>query len=741
MKITSLTDLPHTAAYLRRINAEPRSLQKAVVRQEHGSGYWRDICIVKFDKKGVVQTQPEYAPREDEQEKIALEFAPIVWPETVFIDLHDPDMPKMVTEAAEDKVFHFKDEDGNVVMIQVRLDKRDGKKAYVPITKWSDGEFRFLEPEGKLPLFGRENLKDHTTVLIVEGAKVAKYVQWLSDGKTPEARKARDEHPWGSELSNLCVIGWCSGALSADRSDWGAIRKAGITRAYVALDQDQVGREALPKISKQLRCVTHAIQFSDDWPASSDLYDSFPDKFFKKIDGKKYYIGPSFNDLLIPATWLTDVIPNPEDERKKKVVLRPHARGLFQYIEESELFCYVEMPDIIRKADSLDAMMRAFCDCKKVSELFLEAFSGRISAFDYSPAHNERRIIVNGKTVINLYTPSNVKPRSGDPAPWLEFMEQLIPDERERHLVMRYVATLYARPEIRMIYALLLVSSETGTGKSTLGRIIQQLVGPHNCSMPSESVMAGEFNGWAARRRVVIANEIYSGMSWKMFTKLKDMITEPTISLRMMFKDPVDISMWSHFILFSNSMLALKVDSQDRRIFAPRVTETRWGDDKWKRFHEWLDAGGIQIIADWCMNFGDYASPGERAPMTDRKREMIEASRSKASVRAEELTGLLIKEEKPTAIPDKEILIWLEHVTNERVYESLLDIRKVMKKYGAIEAKDFGVDRISFNSQMCNILLNKSAATELEKIVDVAQRKDYVRSIVRKPNELMRYED
>lgn len=740
MKIKSLNDLPNTSKYLTRINAEPRSLQKAVVREEGSFGYWRDICIVRFDKKGEVSTVTGYEPTAEEAEKIKVEFSSIEWPDSIFIDLSDPNMPKMVSEAEDKNVFHFRDENKNIVMIQVRLDKRDGKKAYVPITKWSDGEFRFLEPEGALPLYGMENIKEHSTILLCEGAKCARYVQWLSDGKTPEARKARDEHPWGDELASICVLGWCAGALSPERCDWKSLRKHGITRAYVSLDNDQPGREALKSIARNLRCVTHSIEFTDDWKASADLYDPFPEKFFKEIDGKKFYIGPSFHDCVHPATHMTDMIPNPEDERKSIPILRNHARGLWHYIEDTETFCYIEKPDIIRKAEALDAMLRPFSDVKKVSELILGGFNGRITSFDYCPSTTKRKILSNGKPTINLFSPSNVKPHHGNVAPWLEFMEQLIPDEKERRLVYRFVATLYAKPEIRMIYALLLVSNETGTGKSTLGRILQQLVGPHNCSMPSETVIGGEFNSWVGRKRLVIVNEIYSGASWKMFTRLKDLITEPTVSLRMLYKDPIDVSNWAHFVMFSNSFLALKIDEKDRRIFAPRVTEERWENEKWESFHNWLDGGGIQIIADWCMNFGDYVRPGERAPMTERKKDMIEASRSKASVRCEELAILMNNAAYPVSVPDKEINVWLEAVTKERVYESLLEIRKGMKKSGAFEAKDYGIDRISFNSQMSNLMLNKSAIDELSKMTDNNQRKEAVRMWVKRPSELCEYE-
>lgn len=742
MKIQSLNELPHTAKYLLRINAEPRTLTKAVVREEQGNGYWRDLAFIKFDKKGGVSASLGYEPSSEEQEKIALEFSGLEWPENVFINLSDPKMPKIVTEAAPENVFHFRDVNNNVIMIQVRQDKRNGKKTYIPITKWSDDEFRFLEPEGDLPLFGLENIKDHSTVIIVEGAKTARYVQWLSDGKTPEARKARDEHPWGAELSSVCVLGWCSGALSPGRVDWTPIQKYGITRAYVALDHDQVGREALKTISKSLRCVTHSIEFTDDWKSGADLYDPFPDHFFKEINGRKYYIGPAFNECVHPSTWMTDIVPNPDDPRKTMAVLRHNARGLWHYIEESEQFCYVERPDIIRKPDSLDAMLRPFCDVKKISDLLYSSFNGRITNFEYSPDTLNRRITVNGKPSINLYIPSHIKPKPGNVEPWLEFLDQLFPIEKERHLVKRWIATLYARPEVRMIYALLLVSQEQGTGKSSLGNILANLVGFHNTSFPSESAIGETYNSWLAKRRLIVCNEIYSGHSFKMFNKLKDLISEPTVTLREMYKNSTDMQNWAHFIMCSNSFNALKLDERDRRIFAPTVTETRWPNEKWDEFYDYLESGGYQIIADWCMNFGDYVRKGERAPMTSRKQEMIESSKSDSAIRCEELAGLMNAANYPVAVPDLELIPWLKALT-VNVYERPLEIRKIMKKAGAFESKEYvgGDGRISYNSRMQIPMLNKAALDILAKTPDNSERKELIRSWIKKPSELMQFEN
>ena len=78
--------------------------------------------------------------------------------------------------------------------------------------------------------------------------------------------------------------------------------------------------------------------------------------------------------------------------------------------------------------------------------------------------------------------------------PWLEFVAYLVPNERERGEVLRWVATLLSKPEVRMGYSLLMVSERQGVGKSLLGTILADCVGRSNASSPGISDIMSDFN-------------------------------------------------------------------------------------------------------------------------------------------------------------------------------------------------------------------------------------------------------
>lgn len=752
MNPNSLNDFPSVVTYLERVGGEARSMKLAVVKEIVGE-YWIDKARIYFNKEGFVSADLGYEATADEQAMIKAEFSKAQWPELVF-PTHLENLPAAIRDANPEDVFEFRDEHGKIVMLQVRKEVK-GQKSYMPYTYYNDGKWRCAEPdqassvktpytEGKIPLWGIPSLKGNTTVFISEGGKAARAVERLINPKTAEEKAHAASHPWSAAFKHAASVGFIGGALSSHRTDWSVIKRMGITRAIIIPDNDDSGRSAVAKIAEELDCITTAIQFSDAFGSGHDMADPFPETYFKEIKGRRYWVGPQFRDCLIPATFMTRILPtvNSKGKDDTMVVLRNHAKNLWAYIQGTETWIHAEMPDFQMKTEALDSVLEPFSHSPKTSKLLSREFTGLISNVTYRPDKTDRRILTNGKMAINLYQPGNIEAQPGDITPFKEFMDYLIPDEVERKEVEKWVATLIAQPANRILYGLLLISSAQGIGKTFLGeKILAPILGHHNVSFPNEETVMGIYNNWVGKKRLAICGELYAGSSFKMYNRLKQLVTDQQITLREMYCPPINMENWCHIYACSNSLGALRIENSDRRWLIPTINEKAWPQEKFDEFLDWVESGGLSIVINWAKNYPEYIRHGSKAPSTSRKSEMIEASRSKANLRCEELALLMNENEAAMSIPDAEIQNWLEAVTKERVYESLLDIRKILRKHGAIEAKEYSVERLSYNSRMQNFMLNKSAATELEKIVDVAQRKDYVRSIVRKPNELMRYED
>ena len=281
--------------------------------------------------------------------------------------------------------------------------------------------------------------------------------------------------------------------------------------------------------------------------------------------------------------------------------------------------------------EKFDGYASALCHGKApVSTMLKATWRSQLNKMTYRPDRDERIIETGGEKAINLFSPTRIGSRPGDARPWIEFMEYLFRDPDERREMYRWCATLIGRPDLRMGYAVLLVTETQGIGKNTLGeKILAPLVGLHNCSFPNErELVESQFNSWLVNKRFAFIAEIYTGRSWKAANLLKSHITDRNTRVNEKYVCEYEIENWIHVMANSNSLRALKLDNTDRRWLVPTLTETPWSHRQWVAFNDWIEGTGLNIIKHWAENYGDYVRPGQHAPMTERKREMQKESES-----------------------------------------------------------------------------------------------------------------
>jgi hypothetical protein len=740
-RVSSIAELNSVRDYLGRIGGRVRSMRTAVVEERSGR-YWRDLAVVRFERNGEVKTDVRFEPTESEQQALIAEFATATFPanKVVFEPSHWPDeVQALIDEGDLDSWFQLRNTNGELVMVQVRRKvRRDGEeRAYIPWSLWDDDVWRQMEPEGDLPLWGMEHIKDQTTVFIHEGAKAARAMHRMVSRSTPAERDRYASHPWAEELSNAAHIGWIGGALSPQRTDWSALKKAGVKRAFIVSDNDNPGRSAVPGISFKLDMITFHVQFDQTFPGSFDLADEFPDSMFEGFEGGRTYIGPPFRTCVHPATWATDLVPNKSG--KPTPTLREHFKDLFAYVEASDLFVCKEMPHIVRPEKIMNNLLAPFSHAAETTKLIVKAYNGRTVSLSYRPDQEQRMVIADDSS-INLHVPGYVKSKPGNPKPFIEFMEYLIPDAKECMELLRWCATIIAQPGTRMEYGVLLVSERQGIGKTTLGSsILAPLVGRHNTGYPQESMIVNsDFNDWLANKRLVIVNEIYSGHSWKAYNTLKSYITDKQVTVNVKYQRPYTVDNWAHIFACSNSMNALRMEEDDRRWFHPKVAETPWAREQFVALNKWLGAGGLGVIKNWAEGFelagGRYVMPGERAPMTDAKKSLIRESMSEAKREAIVLGEALRDYGRPAAIGSHAARKWVQETLQKsgRVFDGEKDLAKAMKVEGTWSIPEMKVDG---RAQV--VIFNGAMKTQVEGMTNADQR-DAIRKCILPPGELMK---
>jgi hypothetical protein len=695
--LSCVDELPPVKAYLDRIGAEAHTMHGARVR-ELDDKYFRTVASIRFKEGAVTVHIPdsaklkheaeEYEPTEQEAAAIKEALASAKFLEITPIT--NPTYPERLETARRldfdlpwpQNFWAFPDAEGRVGIVQIRVEDNSARGSHYEVwCRFSDNIWRLTEPE-MLPLYNADRLKGGT-VFIHEGAKAAAKCQWMADRKDNAAKELVRSHPWGEVLAHTVHVGWIGGALSVNRTDWSILQKAGVEKVYIVADNDKPGRSAIRKISRALQLSAEAILFNSesdkDFAEGFDLGDD-PEK------GPEHW--PSFNQVLQPASWIARAVPAAKG--KPVAVLTPMARAEWAYLSDLELIVHREHRRKQLTPQQFDNAARPFCDAGvgKPSQLIMASQEDMLDTWCYRPGSKKVVLLPDGSRAFNVFLPALIKPKPGDAAPWIGFLAQLLPDEDERHELMRWCATLIARPDVRMSYGLLLISEAQGTGKSTLSdMVLAPLVGPSNVSWPRNEDLSSQFNSWAARKRLVIAREIYQFKSWKVYHMLKEVITDRTLSINEKNRPMVATENWCHVVASSNTLNALKIDDQDRRWFIPTVTETGWKkheNHKFAEFRKWLAGDGLAIIAHWAAAFEDYVKPEEPAPVTIRKSGIIEDSRAEAARAVLEWAqGIVEVDEKATkaCVSFSQVRRWAKrqgHIPDT-------ELRRVLKLAGLIE--------------------------------------------------------
>lgn len=677
-RMCSVGELPAVRAYLERVGAETSGMFRAKVWDNSGR-YPRATAQIVFGRDGSVNARAfevgagDIAPKETEADAIRDAIAGAKFLDRRFphrlIDLNAEMREAQQSDAGRHwpKYLHeFREPSGErILMVQTRKDMEDNKKRYREWTLWEDGEWRNERPD-KLPLWGLDQLKSHGAVFIHEGAKAAAFCRWLAEGATAEARKARAAHPWGDKLIGAAHVGWVGGALAPEATDWRAL--SAVPRAYIVTDNDRDGEGAVAPIARALAeagvSEVSWVRFSDQFPHKFDLADPLPEG------------APGLWECTFPATWATRPLPVPLPRGRGRpptphYALRPAFARQWAVIAEEGRSLFVHRNDTRRKyaEPTFNDRVRPFSDVRNTADLLKQDPACAFDGLAYRPGRAEAELNEGGRRLLNVWEGPRLEGNpQGDPGPWLEYLAHLIPDAEDRHEVCRWLATLIARPGVRMRYGLLLFSRMQGTGKSTMNAVLRRVLGAWNCSQPAErEVVDSDYNDWLAEKTLVFVNEIYAGSTWKAYRKLKEMISEDVVRVNKKFVPGYEVDLWAHFVLCSNQSTGVTIENDDRRFLVPRVTEELRAKEEWEAFYGWLAGDGPAIIDRWAREFvAEHGAVREadRAPMTERKRKLIEDSRSPAHralidlaeaarTRADE-TGAFV------ALIDAEVAAWLK---------------------------------------------------------------------------------
>ena len=699
---TDFRTIPALANYINRIGAEQIGVGRFIVKGESSDKlhYYTERCLITVRPNGIVFCRDKnLAPTKEEAGAILSVVSQLNWPDSIIAtpSQAEAQRKKIGAEPEAWLVYHTLDRKG-VIMCQERVNGKAGGKGYLPWCLFSDKVgWRQSEPNSLLP-FWKPPIDRAKPVMAHEGGKVARFCDNLVNSNEPHFNSLRKRHPWYPFLKLFEHWGWIGGALAPERTNYGELRSkmAGKLVRFIC-DNDHEGKGALQKIALNYRGQMIGLFFDNSFPEGFDCADELPEDFFE--EGR--YFGPLLENMdWKGATWATDEM---DVDGKVAYKIRREFSKTMAHIVKPDVFIFSHKSNELWGVEEFNDIMAPFSNVKDTAQLIRREASIKTFELTYMPWQPSGPFLdTDRNNKFNCHMPSIIRPKKGDTQMWVEYLGHMFPSASDRKLVEKFIATVIARPQVKMAFGMLLRSETQGVGKSALGEhILAPILGIHNVSFPSEQqVVEGAFNDYLAFKRLIFIHEIYAGASAKAYNKMKPLFTDDIIEINKKYLSTFKVKNTVNIICCSNSQWALRIKDDDRRLLIPMVNEGLLDFKWWKSFHHWLyQEGGQSAILYWASDYGDYFQSGQHAPDTDAKKSFI---REQYSAGMDWLANVLdfIHDElkgKREFFTDKDLQDCLQNEVydgrKDGKMESVLTIRNLAKKEGFfVNPKRAGVE-------------------------------------------------
>lgn len=621
----SLESLPATMQWLRSINAKPAGFLHAVI-ETAGFGRYRHIThkIIFARGSGDITIQPrdkKLLPSKDAAKIIAAEFEHYAPPGQV-MPHRGHTVPAFFSSRKPENLYIFENDENRIEMIVERVDHENGTKNYYPWTLWEDGQWRRMEPEGLLPLWGIKDVTEGDTVFIHEGPKAARHCRELVE------RGA--DHPFIDILRSGVHIGWHGGALNPARANWESLNKKKPAKVYIIADNDQPGIDGALGVSRWIRARVEIVRWGASYPPGWDMADPAP----SNVKGG----WPQFNRHCLSGTVPFTLSYTVNEDGEEVMIETPNIlfREDWKFVTGQGVFVPLERPGLSLKPENFDAMFRWSSAKKDLYKHVQKIPDILVDTLDYMPLSAPTGIREeNNRSVsfVNMWVPPGIAAKEGDVTPFIDFMNRSIPDPLEREWTLKKLATVVRYPNRRVPIALYAASVEQGTGKTTLFEaIMRPLVGEANSYVADMNDLdGGPWTYHLTGKTYVVFTEFETGKlsRFSFHNHMKSIISDRTINSKRKFRDPIEMNNFANICLVTNRRDIIPAEESERRWVFVHFTEERMGEGEAKALYHWLhEEDGLEKINWWMRNQPEdwYLNEKSKAPVTVTAEESREST-------------------------------------------------------------------------------------------------------------------
>lgn len=277
-------------------------------------------------------------------------------------------------------------------------------------------------------------------------------------------------------------------------------------------------------------------------------------------------------------------------------------------------------------------------------------------ALCFRPEHPARALIAEeGLLLLNTYVPIETRRAAGDAAPFTDFLAKLLPDERDRQIILSYMASMIRNPGYKFQWWPVLQGAE-GNGKTLLLRVLSHAIGQRYTHLVDVHKMAKQgtgFNGWVQGNLFLGVEEIYVADRRDFLEAFKPYVTNDRLPLEKKGLDQFTGDNRINGMLLTNHKDGVPINIDGRRyaVFftaqqtADDVVAAGMGGSYFPDLYDWLYGRkayaalgpnyGYAVVNDYLRGYAiaeefDPAGVCMRAPETSSTQAALKASLGRA---------------------------------------------------------------------------------------------------------------
>jgi len=229
-----------------------------------------------------------------------------------------------------------------------------------------------------------------------------------------------------------------------------------------------------------------------------------------------------------------------------------------------------------------------------------------------------------GMLKVNSYRPPIIRCVDGDVSPFLDLLQKLFPDERDRAIYLAYLAACVQHVGTKFQWCPLVQGVE-GNGKSFFTRALIYASGSELSHLVNPKDVTNKFNSWVEGKTFVGVEEVYVSDRRDALDAMKILITNDRLEIQSKGGNQYMGDNRANFNMTTNHQDAIRKTKNDRRyapFFTPQqsiedINRDGLDGDYFPNLYGWARADGYAIVANFLNT---YQIPDELNPATKMHR-------------------------------------------------------------------------------------------------------------------------